>query len=86
MLNISARTPADIIGQNAEDEPTGGPAEQAGHDQEAAIFADLGHLLRRQHPGRGKPQQVTERRLQHQREQPEIGRIERPAEPYHHKH
>ena len=66
-------------GQNAEDEPAGGPAEQAGHDQETAIFADLGHLLRRQHPGRGKPQQVTERRLQHQREQPEIGRIERPA-------
>ena len=78
--------PADIVGQNAKNEPTGGPAEQAGHDQEAAIFADLGHLLRRQQPGRGKPQQLTERRLQHQREQPEIGRIERPAQPYHQKH
>ena len=41
------------------------------------LFDDAQKLLRRI---------VAERWLQHQREQSEIGRIERPAEPYHHKH
>ena len=35
--------PADIIGDDAEREAAEGPAQEPGHAEQSAIFADLGH-------------------------------------------
>jgi len=65
--------PADIVGEDAEQKPAESPTQQPGHAEEAAIFADIGQW-------RIAAEQFRHCRLQHQRVQPEIGGVERPAD------
>ncbi len=71
--------PADIVGHHAEQEAAERPAEQPDHAEIAADLAELGHRRR-------AAEQFGQRRPQHDREQVEVGGVERPADPGNEKH
>lgn len=66
--------PPDVIGDGAEQQAAGRPAEQPGHAEKAADAADLRHRrIAAEQFGHGRPQD--------QRIESEIGGVEGPAEP-----
>ena len=70
--------PADIVGDDAEGEAAEGPAQQPRGADQAADPPDI---------GRGRVRhQLLQRRLQNQRIEAEIGRIQRPAGPHDEEH
>ncbi|HVC62066.1 MAG TPA: hypothetical protein VND19_17095 [Acetobacteraceae bacterium] len=68
--------PADVVGNDAEQEAAEGPAQQPGHAEQPAYPAE-------QRQRRVAAEQFCERRPEHQRVETEIRRIERPAKPDH---